>query len=282
MKKRVTVIIAIFMVAIIFASCGSKQARDSVTETSKSDQLMQENPSSDNKVAADYDSTTPAYTERKIIQNARVILEVKDTNESYDKIEKKVISSGGYVSASDIGSNYSHITIRVPATSLGNILSFLDTVGDRKERNTSTDDITEEYTDTKARLKNLKAQEEQLLGIMKKANTIEDILKVQGELYKVRGDIEAFEGKIKMWDKLVEFSTIDITLNKAKEISGKNVKLTFISWNEIGKAMANGFKSTLNVIIRFFSTILVFIVTILPLIPFIALAVWIFIRFRKK
>ncbi len=46
--------------------------------------------------------------------------------------------------------------------------------------------------------------------------------------------------------------------------------------------MANGFKSTLNVIIRFFSTILVFIVTILPLIPFIALAVWIFIRFRKK
>jgi uncharacterized protein YydD (DUF2326 family) len=128
----------------------------------------------------------------------------------------------------------------------------------------------------------LKAQEEQLLEIMKKAGTVEEILKVQDQLYAVRGEIESLEGRINMWDKLVEMSTVSISLNKITEIVGKDVSISPITWSEIAKGISNGFNATLNFIIRFFTGIFVLLVSAAPLLPFIAVGIWLVIRFIRK
>ena len=240
-----------------------------------------ENAKADMKVA-DINNNNADLEGRKIIYNANSIINVKDIKSAYNSIVNKTQEVGGYIANSNIHDINSQITIKVPAQKLKEFLTYLDTLGDSKESSISTNDVTDQYTDTKSRVKNLKAQEEQILLIMKKAVTVDEILKIQNELSRVRGEIESYEGRINMWDKLVELSTVTVNLNKVQEIGGKEVKVAFISWNEIIKGMSNGFKGTLNFVVRFISSVFVVIISAIPVIPFIAIGVWLFIKYRKK
>lgn len=221
--------------------------------------------------------------DRKIIYNASVSLDVKDLKGTYENILAKGLEMGGYVANSGIRETDSQITIRVPAVRLDDFMKYLDTLGGQnKESSINTNDVTDQYTDIASRVKNLKAQEEQLLTIMKKASTVDETLKVQSELFRVRGEIESFEGRINMWDKLIEYSTVSVRLNKIQEIGGKDVNFSFITWDEIGKGISNGFKGTLNFVIRFFSGAFIVLISALPVLPFIALILWLVLRYRKK
>lgn len=220
---------------------------------------------------------------RKIIYNASVMLDIKDLKGSYDSIISKAQEMGGYIASSNIRENDSQITMRVPAVKLSDFLKFLDTLGgENKESSVNTSDVTDQYTDMDSRVRNLKAQEEQLLSIMKKAVTVDETLKVQSELYRVRGEIESLEGKLKMWDKLIEYSTVSINLKRIQEIGDKDVKVSFITWSELVNGISNGFKATLNFVVRFFSGIFILLISALPVIPFIAVAVWFILRYIKK
>ena len=221
---------------------------------------------------------------RKVIYNASVKFDVKDLKGSYDSILSKASEMGGYVAGSNISDNVSSITVRMPTKLMNSFLKYLDTFeGKNKVSSINTDDVTDQYTDSQSSLRNLKAQEEQLLLIMKKANTVDETLKVEDQLYKVRGQIETIQGRINMWDKLLEYSTISITINKIPEITGgKEVGISFITFKEIKKAITNGFNSTLNFAVRAICDIFIFLVSIIPLLPFIALAVWLVIRYRIK
>lgn len=220
--------------------------------------------------------------ERKVILNANANIQVKELKSSYSSVVERAKAIGGYVSNSTVNETSSLVTVRIPSQRMDEFLKFLATVGEIKDTSTSASDITEQYTDSASRLKSYKSEEEQLLQIMKKAQTVEDILKVQSQLTQIRGEIEALQGKINMWDKLVELSTVEVRMTKAPEISGKNVRLSFIGWSEVTRGMSNGFKRTLNSVVRFFGGLLVFLVSAVPVVPFILLAAWLIIRYWKK
>lgn len=286
MKKFVIILLAVLMM-LVLPSCGAKKSADKAASTSAP--KMEE---AGGRAESDFTVEKPAQgeasqeavgQERKIIYTAFTTIDVKDLKGAYDSAISKAGEMGGYVASSSIRDAYSEITVRIPAARLDEYLKYLDTLGgESKETSVSTNDVTEQYTDTESRLRNLKAQEEQLLSIMKKAVTVEDTLKVQNELYRVRGEIESLQGKINMWDKLIEFSTVTVKLNKVLEIGGKDVKVSFISFDEIAKGMSNGFKTTLNLVIRFVSSIFVFAVSVIPLVPFIGIIAWVVIRYGKK
>jgi len=284
MKKAVLVVM-VFMIMASFSACGSKKSASD--ETSGRGNVKQDMAVADSNGAAapkaEEKSKAVVDEGRKIIQNVTCVIDVKDLKGAYDSVMVKSQEIGGYVANSSIRDANSQITVRVPSAKLEDFIKFIDTLGGQNvETSRNADDVTEQYTDVISRLKNLKAQEEQLLTIMKKADTVEDTLKVQSELFRVRGDIEVLQGKINMWDKLVEFSTVVLRLNKIQEIGGKDVKVSFISLSEIAKGMSNGFKTTLNFAIRFISGIFVLLISLIPIIPFIAFIVWLVVKYRKK
>jgi hypothetical protein len=285
--KKIALFFAVLLMVFTLASCGKGKSASDGSSNGGAGKPEESRQSNDVGVpSAVNDSKGNEYAmdqTRKIIYNASTVVDVKEMKKAYDSIISKAQVMGGYIASSNIMEDYAQISVRVPALKLNEFISYIDTLGgERKQTNINSDDVTDQYTDTESRLRNLKAQEEQLILIMKKAATVEETLKVQNELYRIRGEIEVLEGRIKMWDKLVEFSTISVTLNRVKEIGEKEVKVSIISWDEIIKGMSNGFKSVLNVIIRFFSGVLIVIVSILPLVPFAALAVWLILRYRKK
>lgn len=289
--KKLALILAVIMIVLSFAGCSSKQPASAPTSSApsynggaKPGDAASPEQSKDAVPAADTkDQSLNIDSNRKIVYNAFVSIDVKDIKSTGDSITSKSKEMGGYIANSSFNETYCQITVKVPAERLDEFLSFVDTLGgENKQASISTDDITDQYTDTTSRIRNLQAEETQLLEIMKKAATVDEILKVQDELYTVRGEIETLQGKVNMWDKLVEMSTVSITLKKIPEIGGKEVNVSFISWNEIWEGITNGFNAVLNLLMRFFSWLLIVLVSCLPIYPFVGVALWLTIRYMKK
>ena len=118
--------------------------------------------------------------------------------------------------------------------------------------------------DNDARLKNLRAEESQVLEVLKKANTVDEILKVQTELYRVRGEIEVLESRKKTWDKQVDYSTVRLNISKKQIVSDKKIKI--LNSNDFFNSMGKGFKNTFMYLILTFQTIIIFLFS--NLIPF--------------
>ena len=140
-------------------------------------------------------------TERMIVRTGDMSLVVEDVPVAIDRITWMADGFEGYVVSSRVWKERERlagsIAIRVPAEHFDDAMRTLrelavDVTSDR----TSSKDVTEEYVDLSAKLQNLEATEEQLLRIMEKAETVEDILNVQRELSRTRCEIEQTKARM--------------------------------------------------------------------------------------
>jgi hypothetical protein len=164
--------------------------------------------------------------DRKIVKTGYITLEVVDFNESMDLISKIASELGGYVVSSNKSESSDDpsgkISIRVPAEKFDEALGKLRKLAVKvPSESADSRDVTEEYTDLKARLHNLEATEAQYLVLLNKAATVDDILKVQRELSNVRGQIEQIKGRIQYLERTSDMSLIQISLYKTSSIAKK-------------------------------------------------------------
>jgi hypothetical protein len=85
---------------------------------------------------------------------------------------------------------------------------------------TNSQDVTEQYTDLQAQLRNLEATEAQYLELLKKAETVEDTLKVYQQLSNVRSEIERIKGRIQYLERTSDMALIEVNLQKTQPIDG--------------------------------------------------------------
>jgi hypothetical protein len=170
-------------------------------------------------VLASAAAQTQAET-RVIIYTGNMSLVVKDTQEAVDAITNLADEKGGYVAGSNIYQNddvpQGSITIRVPAERYQEVLADLRALAIRvQSENSSTQDVTEEFTDLQARKTNLETAEEalrELLEERRRTGSTSDILEVYRELTNIRGQIEQIEGRLRYLTNQAALSTITIDL----------------------------------------------------------------------
>jgi hypothetical protein len=73
-------------------------------------------------------------------------------------------------------------------------------------------DVTEEFVDTDARLRNLRATEARYLDLLQQARTVEDVLRVEQQLSNIRGQIEQLQGRLQFLERSAQTSTITVEL----------------------------------------------------------------------
>lgn len=172
---------------------------------------------------ADAAQAQPVPTERKIIRDATLTLEVDEPSKAAERITSIAVSRGGYVVTSESrhvsggrrGKSYEVFTVqfRVPAAQFDAALKDVRaTAGEVTSEKVSGKDVTEEYIDLEARLRTQRALEAQLLDIMKTAREVSDAISVQRELTNVRTDIERIEGRRRFLESQSSLSTINVTL----------------------------------------------------------------------
>lgn len=125
---------------------------------------------------------------------------------------------GGFVSSTNIrdeddGRRVATLSLRVPAERYDEALAELRALAIEVdvERGTAQD-VTEEYADLDARLRNLEATEQQYLTLLSRAESVEDVLAVQEQLTEVRTRIDQLKGRIELLQRRVTMSQIDVTM----------------------------------------------------------------------
>ncbi len=170
-------------------------------------------------VASEEVNDSSVTIDKKIKKNGSLSLYVKDVEESIaeikditNKLQGEIINSN--VSKRVSGEKYGYVTVKVPVKSFETAMSSYKKVATEveNERSNATD-VTEQYVDLEAQLKNLRAEEDQYLKILDRAETVEDILNVTNYLSRVRSQIERIEGQLKYMDRQVDMSTINISLS---------------------------------------------------------------------
>lgn len=192
--------------------------------------------SEDQSTAQNVQAQEGQLTQRKIIKNGSLSLLVKKAEDASQNIQLLAINFGGFVSdmqiydaasGSDIKSGY--ITIRVPADRFDETMASIKKLAVKVEKESANaNDVTEQFVDLEARLKNMEAQEVQYLEIMKKAYKVEEILNVQQYLGGIRGQIEQIKGQIQFLSRQIDMSTISISLTSEAE-----VKIFGIYWRPL-------------------------------------------------
>jgi hypothetical protein len=81
----------------------------------------------------------------------------------------------------------------------------------------SAQDITEQYFDLEIRLANQRRLETRLLELLeRRTNELSDLLEIEREAARVRGEIEQLEGRKRFWDNQVSLSTLQVELHEPR------------------------------------------------------------------
>lgn len=157
--------------------------------------------------------------DRMIIKNSNLSLEVENVQNSVEKIKTLSENNGGFVVTSNIYQQKNNITngsitFRIPAEKFDTVLNNVRTIAKKVIlESINGKDVTEEYLDNQAQLKNLESTETQFREILTKAKTIQEILQVQNELNNIRGQIESLKGRMQYLEKSVKLSSITVNLS---------------------------------------------------------------------
>ncbi len=157
--------------------------------------------------------------QRKVIRDAQMSIQVENVTESREKVKDIVEQHKGLIANATLNEEtsipWTRLTLWIPAEELDVILEQLSELGRTQNLEIQTQDITEQYFDLETRVRNLKRQEERLLALYEReVEKLDELLKVEKEIQRVRTEIEQLQGRQRMWDRQISLSTIELTISQ--------------------------------------------------------------------
>ncbi len=228
---------------------------------------------------------------RKIIYNANMDVTADDPAAAMQTVIEKATALGGYISNSyttndDDGAAHCSVTIKVPAGKLEELVGTAKGTGRVNDYQLYSDDISLQYYDINARLENAKAEEKQLLAILEQCTSIEEILEVRKSLSGVRSDIESYQAQINLWDNLVGYATLNMSIRRTPKevVSAADDLLAIWKAGDVWEDMTRGFRNSARFMVNALSAIGIFLaVAIIPaILLFLCIGLPMILRRRKK
>lgn len=208
-------------------------------------------------------------TTRKIIRRVEMDVQTKNYDALLTAIGDKLASCGGYVESSrESGddSRRAHLVVRVPAEKLDEFTAAVETEGTVTSSSMTTEDVTLEYVDIESRIKALKAEQTSLLAMLAKAETLNDLLTIQGRVTDVTAELESYESRLRTYDSLVSYSTVTLSVYEVERVEQVEELST---WEQIGQNLKNNCEDIGNGLTALF----IFFVSALPYLALLAVPV---------
>lgn len=251
---------------------------------------MTDNGVSSAEGAADTETSedeAASYTksDRKLIKTINMELETLEYEKTISYIEKKVSRLGGYVESSNLdgssiyddyySSRYGELKVRIPKEKADEFVKGIDENTNIKRKSESTEDITLSYIDTESHKEALKVEQKRLIAILEKAETVEEIISLESRISEVRYEIEKYESKLRTYDNLVDYTTINIYISEVQEIT-EAPKLTAM------ERMAEGFTGSVKDIIKGMKEFVIGFVSALPYLVVWGIAIMVILVVVRK
>lgn len=230
-----------------------------------------------------------ALSGQKIIEHLSYQIESTEFDASVSHISALCTQLGGYVQDSSIGGvgirsenalRSASFSLRIPQEKLVQFKSSAGSIGNILNFSSSSENIGEQYYDTEARLKSLRAQQDRLLALMQKSGSLADVVALEKALADVNYQIEQLTGTLRQYDSLISYSTVSVQLNEV-------IKPTKVEKEPatLGGRIARQFLNSLRALGNFGESLLVFLLGGAPILLLLAAVaaggVWL-CRFHRK
>ena len=248
MKKRIHLLSVFLVIAMLAAGCGASakyesaasapMAADMAMEEAVAEEAYEmEAPAAGAATSSEVSQTVQVG--RKLIRTFDMNIETKEFDEVMAGIQAKVQELGGYIEQSSLDggsayyshyNRYSDMTVRVPSDKLDGFVENVKESANVTYISESTEDITLKYVDTESRKIALETERDRLLELLERAETVEDIITIEGRLSEVRYQLESYASQLRTYDNLVDYSTVHIGIREVDRETKVEPK-TF--WEEV-------------------------------------------------
>ena len=210
--------------------------------------------------------------DRNLILTAKIDMRSKDPWVTADRAQAIASALGGDVlnlsQSGNSDTRSASLTIRVPSSRFADALQQLKSLeGEVQTSGVSAQDVTDQFVDLQARLTAKQAEEQRYLAILNRANTIDEILKVDGSLGNVRTQIEQLTAQINSIKQRTDFSTISMSISTLSALPGDTTSKVWDPAKTVGRALA-----ALGAMMQVFADAVIWLIVFgwLPLVAFAA------------
>lgn len=206
-------------------------------------EAAEEEPVAEPLVEGESNRETKAASGRKLIKTVNISAETEDFDALVPSLQKQVEALGGYIesiSVYDVGSYYveeqnvkqrcANLTARVPKEKLDGFLAQVGEQTNVTSRSENVEDVTLQYVDLESHKKALLTEQDRLLTLLEQAETVEDIIAIEGRLSEVRYQLESMESQLRTYDNQIDYSTVYLNIDEVRKYSAPQ---TATAWERI-------------------------------------------------
>jgi len=283
LKRLLAGALAAFLLVSIVGGCARASSEDRSEEAAVSPSVPEQDIGTDGTSGGSSDSATenkagtgetgvPVDGERLVIVTRVLQLEVEKTADAIDAIRDLAARGGGTITDLQISTQTDEwiyrydeygtvrgsgdalkgwVTVRVPVAVVERFVTDVAALGAITYQSEGSTDVTQEHVDLSARLANLRAEEARLREFFDSAKSVEDMLAIEAELSRVRGEIESLDAQVTYLERQAALATVTIELTEERPV----VRPTGDTWG-FREAITRGFQGAAD-ILTFVTTLII-------------------------
>ena len=316
MKKRSAAICAILALMLCVSGCGGSSgskpsasydagaeegdyANYAAEESAEGEDYYSKEASADGEVPegdanggdGGSESALRAQDGQKIVYTASLSMQTLEYEKSVASIRRKIKEKGGFTeSESEYDKDYDwyssssssrstrsiSMTVRIPSESFEAFLDSLGGDGKIMSRSVEAQNISQTYANKESYKKALEKEQERLLAMMDKAETIDEMIAVESRLSEVERQLNSYKTDLSAMDKDVQFSTIFIDLQEVKRYSEEVPTVTF------REKIKYAYDDAIGDFKDFCEGVVLFVVRNFPFLIIFAILVVLFVRYLGR
>ena len=247
-------------------------------------------PSSDPAAQTDLQKSN-----RKIIYTGNISLQTLEYDQASNSIHAKITQYGGFIESEDTYNDDPYwyykertgsaanrtrrnlnITARIPADQFDAFMKDLEKDGQVVNSSINARNVSVTYATREASKKALEIEQSRLLEMMEKAESVEDMIRVEERLTEVERELNSEKTELSALDRDVNFSTIYISLQEVFEYSEKVVEVTY------GERLRKAFGRAVDGFVNFWQELILFIVETFPFLIMLAIVIVLLRRLLRR
>lgn len=278
MQKRLCLLLALLICIGLLTACNANEEKPN-TAGGEGEAPGLSQPGED----------TPSLPEaQKQIRTVWLNAETEDLDQLLTSVEARIAELGGYVesrkiinggSRNEVENRHAELTVRIPAEKLDRLTGQIADAAKITFSKENTENIALSYVAIKSRITALKAEEARLLELIAKTTTTEEQLKVEQRLTQVRTELEEENTQLQMYENLVDYGTVYLSLTEILESTEEEQTETL--WDRI----SGGFVKSMKDLGNGFAELFVFLIVALPYLAVLAvvgLVIGLLVRRKRK